>query len=143
MKSIEEAVELHHAIRSNAPHPSGLYQIITASQGWAKNQEAERLDFRSRIALNELDAEAQRLLLQGFGCVEVNIRALWGGCFQDGTPRTGTEVSIQILDRLAGSMARRTWESNGAGGSVKIADTEVLPLLRKLLRPEPENWRLP
>ena len=136
MKNIEQAAELHSAISRNAPHPGGLYQTITPAQGWASNQEAQSLTFTSRVAPADVPTEERSTLYQGFGCIEVNITAKWGGCHHDGTPRTETEVTVHVLDRLAGGMAQRTWETNGSWSATVIADDEVLPLLRSLLGQE-------
>lgn len=136
MKTIEQAAALHLEINRNAPHPGGLYQCITTNAGMASNQEAQSLTFTSRVAPADVQGDDRNSLYQGFGCVEVAITAKWGGCNHDGTPRTETEITVHMLDRLAGGMAQRTWHTNGAWSSVVISDEEVLPLLRTLLGQE-------
>jgi hypothetical protein len=137
MHTIEQAAELHAAIAQNAPHPGGLRQTIITAQGWASNQEAHSLTFTSRVAPGDVTGDARSTFTQGFGCVEINITARWGGCHHDGSTRTGTEVSIYVLDRLAGGMAQRTWHTNGAWGADALCAEDTIPLLRSLLGLEP------
>lgn len=137
MNTIEQAAELHAAIAHNVPHPGGLRQSIVASQGWASNQEAHSLTFTSRVAPGDVAGEARSTFAQGFGAVEINITARWGGCHHDGSPRTGTEVDISVFDRLSGGMAQRTWHTNSAWGAEALSADEVIPLLRSLLGLEP------
>lgn len=133
MHTIEQAAELHAAIAQNAPHPGGLRQTIITAQGWASNQEAHSLTFTSRVAPGDVTGDAQSTFTQGFGCIEINITARWGGCHHDGSPRTGTEVDISVFDRLSGGMAQRTWHTNSAWGAEALSADEVIPLLRSLL----------
>lgn len=137
MKTIEHAAELHQAIQANAPHPGGLSQTLAIARGWASNQEQHSMTFTSRVAPADVVGDARGAFLQGFGCVEVNITAKWGGCHHDGAPRTETEISIHVLDRLAGGMALRTWHTRGVWQATSLADEDVLPLIRRLLGQEP------
>ena len=135
MKSIEQAVELHRQIFQIAPDQRGLYQTIHTAKGAGGNQEAMSITFTSRVAKCGFsdDDPRQSSFFQGFYCVEINICAKWGGNHYDGTPRTETEVTVHVLDRLSGGMASKTWETNGAWRAEVLADDQVLPLLRKLL----------
>lgn len=131
MITIEQAAELHESIEKNAPAPlDGLHQTIHMSKGWAVNQAARSITFKSLIAKDSVPDDMQSTFLQGFGCVEINITASWGGC------KTETEITVHILDRLAGGMAKKTWETNGVFGATKITENEVIPLLRSLLGQE-------
>lgn len=106
-------------------------------KGCASNQERHSITFTSRVAPADItDPDKRRFFLQGFGCVEVNITAKWGGCHHDGSARQVTEVTVHVLDRLSGGMAQRTWETNAAWGATQLADNDVLPLLRTLLGQE-------
>lgn len=137
MKTIEQAAAMHREISRNAPHPGGLSQSISTLSGWASNQEDQSMTFTSRVASGDVsDPEKRHAFMQGFGCIEVNITAKWGGCHHDGSPRTETEVTVHVLDRLSGGMAQRTWETNGAWHATKITDEEIIPLLRSLLGQE-------
>ena len=134
MDTIEQAAELHAALDRVAPHPGAIIQTITTAQGWASNQERHSLTFTSRIAPADVtDPEARHLFRQGFGCVEVAIRARWGGCHHDGTPRTSTEIDVRVIDRLSGGMATRTWDTTGAWGAERIAHNDVVKLVQSLL----------
>lgn len=135
--TIEAAAELHLQISQNAPHPGGLWQSITSLQGWATNQEAQSITFKSRIAPSEVtDPLLRRAFMQGFDCVEVNIVARWGGHHHSGAPRTGTDFYVHVLDRLAGGMAQKTWFSGESRTSSLITFEEVIPLVRQLLGQE-------
>lgn len=133
LKTIEQAAEFHALIASHAPHPGGLLQHITSSQGWASNQETHSVTFTTRIAPDDVPTERRNAFHQGFFCIEINITAKWGGCRHSGERRTETEVTVHVLDRLAGGMAQGRWETSGAWGAAPISDDEVLPLLRNLL----------
>ena len=140
MKTLEEIADLHHQIARIAPHPDALIQSVTTLQGTARNQERTSLNFTSRIAKENIARDDPRWsgFCQGFHCVEVNLRAIWGGHHHDGTVRTETEIRVHVLDRLDGGMATRTWETRGSWLSEVLADDDVLPLLRRLLGvPEP------
>lgn len=135
MQTIEQAAELHQAISENAPYPGGLSQRVTTAIGWATNQAGHSITFISRVAPTDVTGDAMESFLQGFCCVEINITAKWGGRHHDGTPRTGTDVSIHVLDRLAGP-AQRTWDTHGVWGATPITPADVIPLLRSLLGQE-------
>jgi hypothetical protein len=138
MQTIEQVAALHREIGRNAPHPGGLFQHVAVLSGWASNMEDQSLVFTSRIAPGEVaDPDERNSLLQGFGCVEVNLTAKWGGYHHEGALRTKTEITVHVLDRLAGGMARQTWHTYAIFGSTAITVDELLPLLRKLLGQEP------
>lgn len=133
MNTIEQAAELHAAIDRNAPHPGAVEQFITPLTTWAGNQAAHGLVFTSRIAPRDMVGEEREAFLQGRGCVEVRITARWGGRHHDGAPRTGTDVDIHVLDRLAGGMAQRSWHTAGLACAEPIAPDAVIDLVRSLL----------
>ena len=135
MDTIEQAVELHQALARLAPHPGGLRQCITTSAGYALNQEAASITLSTKLAKGEipLDDPRRQAFLQGFYCVQIDIEARWGGHHHDGTARTSTEVSIHVLDRLSGGIARATWHTRGGWRAEVLADGDLFPLLRRLL----------
>lgn len=115
MKTIEQAIELHQALDRLAPHPGAVRQGITSGTGLATNAERHNLTLQTLLAKGDIPPEDPRwnTFRQGFHCVEVDIRACWGGNHHDGTPRTETEFSIHVLDRLHGGMAQQTWHTSG------------------------------
>jgi hypothetical protein len=135
MDTNEQAVELHQALARLAPHPGGLHQCITTSAGYALNQEAASITLSTKLAKGDipLDDPRRQAFLQGFYCVQIDIEARWGGHHHDGTARTSTEVSIHVLDRLSGGIARATWHTRGGWRAEVLADDDLLPLLRRLL----------
>ncbi len=135
MKTIEEAILLHEQLRDLACHPGAHKDHIYTMHGHATNQENVSLNFQTRIAVRDIPPSDPKYnaFCQGFHCVEINIAARIGGCHHDGSIREGTEIIWQILDRLHGGMAKKTWSNNGCWNSDVIESEKIIPLVKELI----------
>lgn len=102
--TIEQAAELHEAL-IRGMYPMCYTQRINPGTYHANNQPSHGLIFSTRISpwpITHLLKDRRRHFEAGFGCIEVTITARWGGAQHDSTPRTGTEVDVQISDKTHG-----------------------------------------
>lgn len=83
--------------------------------GWLEKNTEEQAKFTP---------ELRNLIAQGFGVIEVNVWAKWGGNYYDDTPIDGTIVSMLIVDR------RTRWDD---GSYEPITFDEAKNILQGLL----------
>jgi len=139
LNTIEKAAELHASLNQLAPCAGAIKQKIM-DHGFgtgAANQAAHALEFQTLIAAEDIAPDDTRYngFVQGFHCIEIIIRAEWGGYNHDRSKLIGTKISVHILDRLEGvGMCKKSWSTtNTMYGSELIDVSDIHTLVSKLL----------
>jgi len=138
MNNIAYIAELHKLLGHLAPAACTQQKIMDHGFGCgASNQPSNALDFQTRISLTDLyGTDKWAGFLQGFHCVEINLRAAWGGCHYDGNPLKDIKVTAHILNRLAGGMAIETWGTAPATYTKNIVEFDeiVAPVIKLITK---------
>jgi hypothetical protein len=135
MKTIEDMIALHGLLGALV-YADAVRQTISTYCSQKKNQARDSITFKTSFANYDKSPLASNDFPLGFGCVEVNLTAEIAGFYADGASRTGTDISVLILDRSHNGLPEVVWQtgidSAEAGGELIRIDM-IIPLLSRLL----------
>jgi hypothetical protein len=135
MKTIEDMIALHGLLGALV-YADAVRQTISTQCSQKKNQARDSITFKTSFANYDKSPLASNDFPHGFGCVEINLTADIAGFYADGVPRTGTDISVLILDRSRSGLPEVVWQTSTGGvevGAQLIGTDMIIPLLSRLL----------